>query len=102
MSYVVAAPEMMTSAASDLARIESALSAAHAAAATQTTAVLAAAEDEVSARTRSITAMTAASSGSSPSARSAWASALMVPPDRHRAGRATERPATSMTGRSVG
>jgi triacylglycerol lipase len=49
MSYVIAAPEMMTSAATDLATIGSNLSAAHTAAATQTTAVLAAAEDEVSA-----------------------------------------------------
>ena len=49
MSFVIAAPEIMTSAATDLTRIESALSAAHAAAATQTTAVLAAAQDEVSA-----------------------------------------------------
>src|SRR6516162_11018563 len=49
MSYVIAAPEVMTAAASDLAGIESALSAAHAAAATSTTQVLAAAGDEVSA-----------------------------------------------------
>ena len=49
MSYVIAAPELMTAAASDLAGIESALSAAHAAAATSTTQVLAAAGDEVSA-----------------------------------------------------
>ena len=49
MSFVIAAPEMMTAAASDLAGIKSALSAANAAAATQTTSVLAAAEDEVSA-----------------------------------------------------
>jgi triacylglycerol lipase len=48
MSYVIAAPEMMTSAAADLATIDSDLSAAHTAAATQTTGVLAAAEDEVS------------------------------------------------------
>ncbi|HTQ22699.1 PE domain-containing protein [Mycobacterium sp.] len=48
MSYVISAPEMMTSAATDLAGIESALSAAHAAAATRTTAVPAAAADEVS------------------------------------------------------
>ena len=38
MSYVIAAPEMMTAAASDLARIESALSAADAAATAQTRA----------------------------------------------------------------
>ncbi len=49
MSFVIAAPEMMTSAATDLAAIGSNLSAAHTAAATQTTGVLAAAEDEVSA-----------------------------------------------------
>jgi triacylglycerol lipase len=49
MSYVIAAPEMMTSAASDLATIGSDLSAAHSAAASRTTALLAAAEDEVSA-----------------------------------------------------
>jgi triacylglycerol lipase len=49
MSYVIAAPEMMTSAATDLAGIGSNLSAANAAAASQTTGVLAAAEDEVSA-----------------------------------------------------
>ena len=48
MSYVISAPEMMTSAATDLAGIESALSAAHAAAATRTTGLLAAAADEVS------------------------------------------------------
>ena len=49
MSYVIAAPELMTAAASDLAGIESALSAAHAAAGASTTQVLAAAGDEVSA-----------------------------------------------------
>jgi hypothetical protein len=49
MSYVIAAPEMMTAAAADLATIGSDLSAAHTAAASRTTAVLAAAEDEVSA-----------------------------------------------------
>src|SRR4051812_9655367 len=48
-SYVIAAPELITAAASDLAGIESALSAAHAAAATSTTQVLAAAADDVSA-----------------------------------------------------
>jgi hypothetical protein len=48
MSYVVAAPEIVTSAATDLASISSALSAAHTAAATPTTGVVAAAEDEVS------------------------------------------------------
>jgi hypothetical protein len=48
MSYAIAAPELMTSAATDLATIGSDLSAAHAAA-TPTTGILAAAEDEVSA-----------------------------------------------------
>src|SRR5271166_4424510 len=49
MSFVIAAPELVTAAATDLASLGSALSAANAAAATQTTGVLAAAEDEVSA-----------------------------------------------------
>src|ERR1700757_4945634 len=49
MSFVMAAPELVTAAATDLAGIESALSEARAAAATRTTGVLAAAEDEVSA-----------------------------------------------------
>jgi hypothetical protein len=49
MSFVIAAPEMMTAAATDLATIGSALTAAKAAAAAPTTGVLAAAEDEVSA-----------------------------------------------------
>src|SRR6516225_11342294 len=49
MSYVIAAPELMTSAATNLANIGSALTAAKAAAAAPTTGVLAAAEDEVSA-----------------------------------------------------
>jgi hypothetical protein len=48
MSYLIAGPEI-SSAATDLATVGSDLSAAHAAAATQTTGVLAAAEDEVSA-----------------------------------------------------
>jgi triacylglycerol lipase len=48
MSYVIAAPEMMAAAAGDLATIGSDLSAAHTAAAAQTTGILAAAEDEVS------------------------------------------------------
>jgi hypothetical protein len=48
MSFVIADPEMMTSAASDMATIGDNLSAAHTAAATQTTAVLPAAADEVS------------------------------------------------------
>jgi PE-PPE domain/PE family len=49
MSYVIAAPEIMTSAATDLASLGSMMRAANSAAATQTTGVLAAAEDEVSA-----------------------------------------------------
>ncbi|WP_082975499.1 PE family protein, partial [Mycobacterium sp. 1245805.9] len=49
MSYVIAAPEIMTSAATDLSNIGSALGVAQAAAAAPTTGVLAAAEDEVSA-----------------------------------------------------
>jgi hypothetical protein len=49
MLYVIAAPEIMTSAATDLSNIGSALTAAKAAAAAPTTGVLAAAEDEVSA-----------------------------------------------------
>src|SRR6516165_12649192 len=49
MSYVIAAPEIMTSAATDLATIGSALTAANAAAAAPTTGILAAAQDEVSA-----------------------------------------------------
>src|SRR5262249_24091647 len=48
MSFVIAVPEMMTAAAADLDTIGSTLSAAHQAAATQTTGILAAAEDEVS------------------------------------------------------
>jgi hypothetical protein len=48
MSYLIAAPEMMTAAAADLATIESDLSAAHSAAALATTAVTPAAADEVS------------------------------------------------------
>ncbi|WP_082958321.1 PE family protein, partial [Mycobacterium alsense] len=49
MPYVIAAPEIMTSAATDLSNIGSVLSVAQAAAAAPTTGVLAAAEDEVSA-----------------------------------------------------
>jgi hypothetical protein len=49
MSYVIAAPEFMTSAASDLATIGANIDAAHMVAAAPTTGVLAAAEDEVSA-----------------------------------------------------
>ncbi|SPM32009.1 PE domain-containing protein [Mycobacterium terramassiliense] len=48
MSYVIAAPEFVAAAATDLAGIGSSLGAAHAAAASRTTAVLAAAGDEVS------------------------------------------------------
>jgi hypothetical protein len=48
MSYVIAAPEIMTSAATDLATIGSNLSAAHMAAAARTLAVPPAAADEVS------------------------------------------------------
>ena len=48
MSYVIAAPEMMTSAASDLAAIGSNVDAAHMVAATRTTSVIPAAADEVS------------------------------------------------------
>jgi PE family len=49
MSFVIAAPEMMTAAAADLATIGSNVSAAHMAAAAPTLAVLPAAADEVSA-----------------------------------------------------
>jgi hypothetical protein len=49
MSFVIAAPELITTAATDLGNIGSTLSEANAAAATQTAGVLAAAEDEVSA-----------------------------------------------------
>ena len=49
MSYVIAAPEMMTSAATDLATIGSDLSAAHTAATAPTLALIPAAADEVSA-----------------------------------------------------
>jgi hypothetical protein len=49
MSYVIAAPETMTSAATDLATIGSDLSAAHTAAALPTATVIPAAADEVSA-----------------------------------------------------
>ena len=54
MSHVVAIPEMLASAATDLERIGSTLSAANAAAAAPTTAVEAAAEDEVSAAIASL------------------------------------------------
>ncbi|WP_186241350.1 PE family protein, partial [Mycobacterium simulans] len=49
MSHLVVAPEALSAAASDLARIESTLSAANAAAVAQTTSLLAAGADEVSA-----------------------------------------------------
>jgi PE family len=49
MSCVIATPEFVTAAATDLANVGSSLSEANAAAATPTTGVLAAAEDEVSA-----------------------------------------------------
>jgi len=49
MSFVVAVPEVLGTAATDLASLGSTISSARAAAATQTTGVLAAAEDEVSA-----------------------------------------------------
>jgi hypothetical protein len=48
MSYVIAVPEIMTSAATDLATIGSNLSAAHMVAAARTTAMIPAAADEVS------------------------------------------------------
>jgi triacylglycerol lipase len=49
MSSLIAAPELITTAATDLGNIGSTLNTAHAAEATQTTGMLAAAEDEVSA-----------------------------------------------------
>ena len=49
MSSLIAAPDFITAAATDLRDIGSTFSAAKAAAASQTTGVLAAAEDEVSA-----------------------------------------------------
>src|ERR1700741_3066638 len=49
MSSLIAVPELITTAATDLGNIGLRLNAAHAAAATQTTGMLAAAEDEVSA-----------------------------------------------------
>src|SRR5215469_8899837 len=49
MSFVVAVPEALGTAATDLASLGSTISSANAAAATSTTGVLAAAEDEVSA-----------------------------------------------------
>ena len=49
MSFVIAAPELVTAAATDVARISSTINAARAAAATPTTEVPAAGADEVSA-----------------------------------------------------
>jgi predicted RecA/RadA family phage recombinase len=49
MAYAIAAPEMMTAAATDLATIGSNVSAAHMVAAARTTSVIPAAADEVSA-----------------------------------------------------
>src|SRR5882757_1917134 len=54
MSYLVAAPDMLAAAASDMASIGESLSAAHSAAAAPTTAVMAAAADEVSAAIASL------------------------------------------------
>jgi PE family len=54
MSYVLAVPEMLASAATDLEGIGSALSAANAAAAPPTTGLVAAAADEVSAAVASL------------------------------------------------
>src|SRR6516225_10203043 len=54
MSWVIAAPEMVESAASNLAGLGSTISEANAAAATPTTAVIAAAGDEVSAAIASL------------------------------------------------
>jgi len=54
MSYVIAAPEMLAAAAADMAGIGSSLNAANAAATAPTTAVIAAAEDEVSAAIASL------------------------------------------------
>ena len=49
MSFVIAAPEFLTAAATDLANIGSTIGAANAAAAAPTTSLLAAGADEVSA-----------------------------------------------------
>jgi PE family len=49
MSYAIATPETLAAATADLATIDSSLSAAHTAAATQTVALAPAAADEVSA-----------------------------------------------------
>lgn len=58
MSYVIATPEMMATAAFDLARIGSQVSAASAVAAMPTTEVVAAGADEVSAGSRRCSART--------------------------------------------
>lgn len=58
MSYVIATPEMMATAAFDLARIGSQVSAASAVAAMPTTEVVAAGADEVSAASRRCSART--------------------------------------------
>ncbi|CCK62848.1 Short-N-terminal portion of PE_PGRS9 [Mycobacterium canettii CIPT 140070017] len=50
MSFVLAMPEVLGSAATDLAALGSALGAANAAAAAQTTGIVAAAQDEVGLR----------------------------------------------------
>ena len=70
MSYLIATPELMTSAATDLSNIGSALSAANAAAATPTTAIVVAAEDEVSAAIAAV--FSAAQAMSSPRSTLAW------------------------------
>ena len=54
MSLVIAIPDVMAAAATDLANIGTTIRAANSAAATQTTGVLAAAEDEVSAAIASL------------------------------------------------
>ncbi|WP_136625846.1 PE family protein, partial [Mycobacterium attenuatum] len=54
MSYLVAVPEILASSAGDVANLGAALSAANAAAATPTTAMLAAGADEVSAAVASL------------------------------------------------
>jgi hypothetical protein len=54
MSFVIAAPERVTAAATDLANVGSSLCEANAAAAAPTTGILAAAEDEVSAAVASL------------------------------------------------
>jgi PE family len=54
MSFVIAAPELVTAAATDLANVGSSLGSANAAAALPTTEILAAAEDEVSAAIASV------------------------------------------------